>query len=191
MEPNSRFDIYRLALVVGDSSDKKLQHEHSLNIFVSGWLSMLTFSNYHWKFRNICPGWRLCVLIAHAYRTGKHIMWFKYFVWRWPAVKMKMRNDLLSISMAEHNLSDPDVRELSYRCVRIHWGLDLPSNAQYFSDATAQVFLKNYARDSFWKTGENLNIFRYNLAPLVTRKLYNSEVRNAKKYKNTVMLPIL
>ena len=129
-------------------------------------------------------------MIAHAYRTGKHIMWFKYFVWRWPAVKMKMRNDLLSISMAEHNLSDPDVRELSYRCVRIHWGLDLPSNAQYFSDATTQVFLRNYARDSFWKTGENLNIFRYNLAPLVTRKLYNSEVRNAKKYKNTVMMSI-
>ena len=38
------------------------------------------------------------------------------------------------------NLSDPDVRELSYRGVRIHRGLDLPSHAQYFCDASAQVY---------------------------------------------------
>ena len=49
-----------------------------------------------------------------------------------------MRNDL-SISMTEPNLSDPDVRELSYRGVRIHRSLDLPSHAQHLSDATAQV----------------------------------------------------
>ena len=52
--------------------------------------------------------------------------------------KYEMRNDL-SISMTEPNLSDPDVRELSYRGVRIHRSLDLPSNAQYLCHATAQV----------------------------------------------------
>ena len=54
--------------------------------------------------------------------------------------KYQMRN-VLSISMTEPNLSDPDVRELSYRGVRIHRSLDLPSYAQHLSHATAQVQL--------------------------------------------------
>ena len=53
------------------------------------------------------------------------------------------------------NLSDPDVRELSYCGVRIHRGLDLPSHAQYFCDASAQVYHgKNFWFFSNW---ENLS----------------------------------
>ena len=54
--------------------------------------------------------------------------------------KYRMRNDL-PISMTEPNLSDPDVREFSYRGVRIHRSLDLPPNAQHLRNATAQVHL--------------------------------------------------
>ena len=65
--------------------------------------------------------------------------------------KYEMRNDL-SISMTEPiNLSDPDVRELTYRGVRLHRSLDLSSYAQHFSHATAQVLftLKRIDKDSF------------------------------------------
>ena len=54
--------------------------------------------------------------------------------------KYPMRNDL-PISMTEPNLSDPDVREFSYRGVRIHRSLDLPSNAEHLRNATAQVYI--------------------------------------------------
>ena len=67
-----------------------------------------------------------CILLLRCCLAGK-------------ITKYPMRNDL-SISMTEPvNLSDPDVRELTYRGVRIHRSLDLPSDAQHFSDATAQV----------------------------------------------------
>ena len=52
--------------------------------------------------------------------------------------KSAMRNDI-SISMTDPNLSDPDVREFSYRGVRIHRSLDLPSNAEHLCHATTQV----------------------------------------------------
>ena len=55
-------------------------------------------------------------------------------------IKYQMRN-VLSISMTEPNLSDPDVREFSYRGVRIHRSLDLPSHAQHLCNATTQVEL--------------------------------------------------
>ena len=57
-----------------------------------------------------------------------------------------MRNGL-SISMTEPNLSDPDVRELSYRGLRIHRSLDLPSYAQHLCHATAQVHSKNKKKE--------------------------------------------
>ena len=65
------------------------------------------------------------------------------------------------------NLSDPDVRELSYCGVRIHRGLDLPSHAQYLCDASTQVYRgKNFC---FFSQTETI-CQRVNISGIIWRR---------------------